>query len=89
MTVRETLKHLSRTYTLVFKHRVLFETAFTSAAGATRSKTAFVFDAGEGGEVLFTEGEVRTLIEFGLTVPPAAFKAKKKAPTKRGLGGLL
>lgn len=89
MTARETLKHLSRTHQLTFKHRVAFDTPFTSATGTTRSKTAIVFGDGQGGEILFTEGEVRTLIEFGLDVSPEAFKTPKKAPVKRGLGGLL
>lgn len=89
MTARETLKHVSRTYRLQFKHRVVFDEPFTSTTGATRSKTALVFSDGQGGELLFTEGEVRTLIEFGVDVPQGAFKIQKKAPIKRGLGGLL
>lgn len=88
MTARETLKHLHRTYPLTFRHRVSFEEPFTSATGTTRSKTALVFSNGTE-DVLFTEGEVRTLIEFGLDVPPEAFKIRKKSPVKRGLGGLL
>lgn len=89
MTARETLKHLSRTYPLRFKNRTVLDQPFTSATGTTRSKTALTFHDGQGGEILFTEGEVRTLIEFGVEVPPEAFKTAKKAPAKRGLGGLL
>lgn len=89
MTPRERLKHLSRTRALTFKHRVTFEDPFTSVTGATRSKTALVFLDGKGAELLLTEAEAQQLKELGVAIPPEAFKSGKKAPEKRGLGGLL